>query len=64
MAHLSADVREVLENEIRDRFEDAHVMWDRVLESPHYPPIMSLARRGAWSAVGSLLQEIWEGTDR
>lgn len=53
-----------LEEELRDRFEDADKNWLQVQESPHYPTIMSYAAKGGWSMVSMLLQEIWEGTDR
>lgn len=56
--------RAALEEELRDRFEDAEKNWTQVQESPHYPLIMSYADKGAWSMIGMLLQEIWEGTDR
>jgi hypothetical protein len=53
-----------LEEELRDRFEDAEKNWTQVQGSPHYPTIMSYAAKGSWSMVSMLLQEIWEGTDR
>lgn len=53
-----------LEEELKDRFEDAEKNWTQVQDSPHYPTIMSYAAKGAWSMVSMLLQEIWEGTDR
>jgi hypothetical protein len=62
--HLSEDTQALLEEELRDRFEDAATRWAEVRESPHYPVLMKAARRGAWSLVSMLLQEIWEGTDR
>ncbi len=58
------DITELLVEEIRDRFEDAATRWTEVEASPHYTVIMKYARRGAWSMVSMLLQEIWEGTDR
>lgn len=61
---LTATQRAALEEELQDRFEDAATRWVKVCESPHYPLIMSYARKGAWSMVSMLLQEIWEGTDR
>lgn len=64
MRPLTEDTRALLEEELRDRFEDAATRWAEVCESPHYPLIMSYARKGAWSMVSMLLQEIWEGTDR
>lgn len=64
MRPLPEDVRALLHEELRDRFEDAATRWAEVEESPHYPAIMRYARRGAWSMVSQLLQEIWEGTDR
>lgn len=64
MRNLTEDQRLTLHDELRDRFEDAATRWVEVLESPHYPLIMRNARRGAWSFVSMLLQEIWEGTDR
>lgn len=64
MRPLTVEQRAALEEELRDRFEDARERWSEVVESPHHPVIMSAARRGAWSQVSMLLQEIWEGTDR
>ena len=64
MRFLTPAQRAVLEEELRDRFEDAATRWVEVQESPHYPLIMSYAVKGAWSMVSILLQEIWEGTDR
>lgn len=60
---VESDV-ELLHEEICDRFEDAEVHWPKVLASPHYLPLIKAARRGAWSLVSMMLQEIWEGTDR
>jgi hypothetical protein len=64
MKILTSDQRAALEEELRDRFEDAATRWAEVQASPHYPLIMQNARRGAWSMVSMLLQEIWEGIDR
>lgn len=64
MRTLTASRRAELEEELRDRFEDAATRWGEVIASPHHPVIMSAADRGAWSQVSLLLQEIWEGTDR
>ena len=64
MRILAPERRANLEEELRDRFEDARERWPEVLASPHYPAIVSAADRGAWSMVSMLLQEIWEGTDR
>lgn len=64
MRPLTVEQRAALEEELRDRFEDARERWSEVRESPHHPVIMSAAARGAWSQVSMLLQEIWEGTDR
>jgi hypothetical protein len=64
MRNLTEDDTALLEEELCDRFEDAEARWDDVRQSPHYPVIMRYARRGAWSMVSQLLQEIWEGTDR
>jgi hypothetical protein len=61
---LTEDERFALHDELRDRFEDARARWVEVANSPHYPVIISASRRGAWSLVSQLLQEIWEGTDR
>ena len=64
MTLLAPTQRAALEEELRDRFEDAERNWTQVQESPHYPLIMSYAVKGAWSMVSMLLQEIWEGIDR
>lgn len=64
MRNLTEDSVALLEEELRDRFEDAATRWTEVRESPHYPVIMKAVRRGAWSLVSMMLQEIWEGTDR
>lgn len=64
MRNLTEDDSALLEEELRDRFEDAEIRWDDVKRSPHYTVIMKYSRRGAWSMVSQLLQEIWEGTDR
>lgn len=64
MRNLTEDSVALLEEELQDRFEDAATRWTEVRRSPHYPVIMKYARKGAWSMVSMLLQEVWEGRDR